>query len=100
MVGIPRSRSPSGCSRPAAGGTGLNDWHLIFYGSTTQLARVLPVVTVRLDPGVPERLRQIKIASGHFTELVVLRPGRWQVHVRTRFGPASVSFVVVTTVAP
>ena len=80
------------------GGTGLNEWHLIFYGSTAQLASVLPVVTVRLDHGVPERLRQFKVASGHFTELVVLRPGHWKFHVRTRFGTAKVSFVVAATV--
>ncbi len=80
------------------GGAGLNEWHLIFYGPAGDLASVQPVVTARLGNSAPVRLRQIRVASGHFTEVVVLAPGHWQFSVHSRFGPAQVSFVVATVV--
>jgi heavy metal translocating P-type ATPase len=98
IVSLPHGGSAETYFEP--GGTGLNQWHLIFYGSAAQLASVRPEVSVRFDDGAPEQLRQLKVARGHFTEIVVLRPGRWQFRVRTRFGPAEVTFKVATAVAP
>jgi heavy metal translocating P-type ATPase len=98
IVSLPHGGSAETYFEP--GGAGLNQWHLIFYGSAAQLASVEPAVTVRFNGGAPEGLRQLKVASGHFTEIVVLRPGRWQFRVHTRFGRADVNFVVATSVAP
>jgi heavy metal translocating P-type ATPase len=80
------------------GGVGVNQFHLIFEGTNDQLATTAPLVTASVN-GVPATVvRQLKVSTGHFSEIVVLSPGRWQFHVRTRFGSGPVSFTVTRTV--
>jgi soluble P-type ATPase len=80
------------------GGAGLNQWHLIFYGSQAELASTQPVVEARLDGGAAEVLRQARLGPGHFTEFVDLTPGRWQFRVETFFGTRSIDLTVEKSV--
>jgi hypothetical protein len=80
------------------GGTGVNQFHLIFSGTPHQIATVDPVVTATTGGGAPQPLRQIKVSAGHFSEIVVLSSGTWHFHVTTHFGDTSVHFTVETSV--
>jgi heavy metal translocating P-type ATPase len=80
------------------GGTGVNQFHLIFSGTPTQLASVRPDVTASLDGGPPQVLRQLRVGAGHFSEIVVLTPGHWGFHTVARFGDTPVSFTVTRTI--
>ena len=80
------------------GSAGVNQLHLIFAGSPSQLATVLPRVTGSVDGGTPEALRQLRVSTGHFSDIVDLTPGRWRFDVSTGFGDRTVSFDYQRTV--
>ena len=73
---------------------GVNQFHLIFSGSPSELATVHPVVTAAPEGGTPRTLRQLTVSPGHFSEVVVLTPGRWRFAVTTPFGRRTISFTV------
>jgi hypothetical protein len=74
------------------GGTGVNQFHLIFTGPRSVMSTIEPVVTATLNGGSPQVLRQLPVGPGHFTDFVVLTPGRWRFDVVTPYGGRSVSF--------
>jgi len=74
------------------GRPGVNQFHLIFSGTPADLATVDPVVTAAPAGGSPRALRQLTVAPGHYSEVVVLTPGSWRFAVTTRFGTRTVSF--------
>jgi hypothetical protein len=80
------------------GGVGVNQFHLIFEGTNSQLATVAPLVTASLNGDPATVLRQFKVSTGHYSDIVVLSPGRWRFAVRTNFGSGRVSFNVARTV--
>ncbi len=80
------------------GGVGVNQWHLIFSGTPAQLGSTDPRVTAGPVGEPLQTLRQLKVASGHFTDFVVLTPGHWRFHVTTPWGPRTVSLTLRTTV--
>jgi heavy metal translocating P-type ATPase len=80
------------------GGVGVNQFHLIFEGTNTQLATTAPLVTASVNGSPATVVRQLKVSTGHFSDIVVLSPGRWKFDVRTRFGSGPVSFTVTRTV--
>ena len=80
------------------GGVGVDQLHLIFNGSEQDLATVKPLVVARVDNGSPQVLRQFRVAAGHYSDIVLLTPGRTTFLVRTRFGGAPVSFEYSRTV--
>ena len=75
------------------GGIGVNRLHLIFSGSPADLAAVKPRVTASVDGGPPQFLRQLQVSTGHFTDFLVLTPGRWVFHVTGRFGGSPIRSV-------
>jgi heavy metal translocating P-type ATPase len=74
------------------GRPGVNQFHLIFSGTPTDLATVDPVVTAAPSGGSPQALRQLTVGPDHYSEVVVLTPGSWRFDVATRYGPRRVSF--------
>jgi hypothetical protein len=76
------------------GAVGINQFHIIFSGPTADLATVKPSVTVRVAGGPVQNLRQLRVAAGHYTEFVLLQPGRSTFHVAATFGstPVSIEF--------
>ena len=74
------------------GTTGVNQFHIIFSGSEPDLAAVRPLVTARVAGGSPQTLRQLRVAVGHYTDFVLLQPGRSTFHVVATFGGTPVSF--------
>jgi heavy metal translocating P-type ATPase len=80
------------------GRPGVNQFHLIFSGSPSDLATVHPVVTAAPDGGTPTTLRQITVSAGHFSEVVVLTPGPWRFAVTTPYGTRTLSFTVPISV--
>ena len=80
------------------GGVGVNQLHLIFSGTPRQLASVDPVVSARVDGGPAQRLRQLRVSAGHFSEIVVLTPGTWHFSVTTPFGATPVAFTIEQSV--
>jgi cation-transporting ATPase V len=91
-VGLPHGGAVESYLEP--GGIGVNRLHLIFSGTPTQLARVDPLVTASVNRGPAGVLRQLVVSPGHFTDFVVLTPGRWTFHVVARFGGSPVTFSV------
>ncbi|MGD0882580.1 MAG: cation-translocating P-type ATPase [Acidimicrobiales bacterium] len=80
------------------GSAGVNQWHLIFSGTPSQIASTHPHV-VAGPVGTPvEPLRQLTVGPGHFTEIVVLTPGKWRFLVTSRFGTKTVSLTLHDTV--
>ena len=77
-------------SRP--GTVGINQFHLIFSGSEADLATVKPLVVASVAGGAPQNLRQLRVAAGHYTDFVLLQPGRSTFHVMATFGGTPVSF--------
>jgi copper-transporting P-type ATPase V len=77
------------------GGVGVNQLHLIFSGTPRQVASVQPVVTASLDGGPAQRLRQLRVSVGHFSEIVVLTGGNWRFQVTSPFGARTVAFTVL-----
>ena len=51
-----------------------------------------PLVVARVAGGAPQNLRQLRVAAGHYTDFVLLRPGRSTFHVVATFGGTPVSF--------
>ncbi len=74
------------------GAVGVNQFHLIFSGSQADLGTVKPLVVASLAGGPPQNLRQLRLAAGHYTDFVLLPPGRSIFHVVARFGGTPVSF--------
>jgi heavy metal translocating P-type ATPase len=74
------------------GATGVNQFHIIFSGSDAQLARVKPLVVASVAGGAPQTLRQLRVSAGHYTDFVLLQPGRSTFRVTARFGGTPVSF--------
>ena len=70
--------------------------------SSTSSSAALPPILATVDPRVtggisgtpPALLRQFKVAAGHYSDIVVIRPGRWLFHVSAVFGRAHVAFVI------
>lgn len=81
------------------GRVGVNQFHLIFSGSPSELATVHPVVTAAAAGGTPHLLRQLTVGPAHFSEVVVLTPGTWRFTVTTPFGAHTVSFTASVTIA-
>ncbi len=82
------------------GRVGVNQFHVIFSGSPSELATVDPVVTAAPLGGLPHLLRQLTVSAGHFSDVVVLTPGTWRFTVSTPFGAHAVSFTASTTISP
>jgi len=80
------------------GGVGVNEFHLIFSGSASNLAAAGPRVTARQNGGTPQVLRQLRVSTGHYIDFVVLDQGTWTFHVATRFGGSPASFDFTRTV--
>jgi hypothetical protein len=95
-VNLPHSASVETYFDP--GGVGVNQFHLIFEGTTSQLATVAPLVTASVNGGPATVLRQLKVSAGHYSDIVVLSPGRWRFDVRADLGGGPVSFTVARTV--
>ncbi len=76
----------------------MNQLHLIFSGTPRQVASVDPVVSASVDGGPAQRLRQLRVGAGHFSEIVVLTPGTWHFSVTTPFGAAPVAFTIEQSV--
>jgi hypothetical protein len=74
------------------GATGINQFHIIFSGPEADLATVKPLVVARVAGGAPQNLRQLRVAAGHYTDFVLLQPGRSTFHVVAAFGGTPVSF--------
>ncbi len=74
------------------GTTGINQFHIIFSGSEADLTAVKPLVVARVVGGAPQNLRQLRVSAGHYTDFVLLRPGRSTFHVVATFGGTPVSF--------
>ena len=94
---LPRGGSVESYLLP--GRVGVNQFHLIFSGNPSDLATVDPVVTAAPTGGAPHLLRQLTVAPGHFSEVVVLAPGTWRFTVTTPFGAHDVSFTTSVTIA-
>ena len=80
------------------GAVGVNEFHLIFSGSASNLAAAGPRVTARQNGGTPQVLRQLRVSTGHYIDFVVLDQGTWTFHVATRFGGSPASFDFTRTV--
>ncbi|MGO8823781.1 MAG: heavy metal translocating P-type ATPase [Acidimicrobiales bacterium] len=76
------------------GATGINQFHIIFSGSEADVATVKPLVVASVAGGAPQNLRQLRVAAGHYTDFVLLQPGRSTLHVAATFGgtPVSIDF--------
>jgi heavy metal translocating P-type ATPase len=74
------------------GAVGINQFHIIFSGSAADLATVKPLVTASVAGGATQNLRQLRVSAGHYTEFVLLQPGRSTFHVVATFGSTPVSF--------
>lgn len=74
------------------GTTGVNQFHIIFSGPEADLETVKPLVVASVAGGAPQNLRQLRVATGHYTDFVLLQPGRSTFHVVTTFGGTPVSF--------
>lgn len=81
------------------GTVGVNQFHLIFDGTPNQLSRVRPQVTAEVNGHPAPIVRQIKVATGHYSEIVVLTPGRWAFHTTSQFGDSRVTFTVSHTIS-
>ncbi len=84
-ISLPRGASVETYFEP--GGVGVNQLHLIFSGTPSQVASTHPLVTAAPMGGSPEPLRQLTVGPGHFTEILVLTPGTWHFRVVTPLGP-------------
>jgi heavy metal translocating P-type ATPase len=80
------------------GGPGLNQWHVIFYGSKAERTSTDPVVQASVDGSAPSVLRQVRLGSGHFTEFVDLTPGRWEFVLSSPFGTRVIHVTVFKNV--
>jgi P-type Cu+ transporter len=80
------------------GTTGVNQFHIIFTGPEADLETVEPLVVASVAGGAPQNLRQLRVATGHYTEFVLLQSGRSTFHVVATFGGTPVSFDFSRTV--
>ncbi len=96
-TGVPGGGSVESYLDP--GGVGVNQFHVIFSGSASERASVLPHVTASLDGATAQVLRQLKVSPGHYTDFVVTSRGRWRFHVTGTFGGRPFSFTVSRSVS-
>ncbi len=73
------------------GTVGINQFHIIFSGTGEDLATVKPLVVASVAGGALQNLRQLRISPGHYTDFVLLQPGRTIFHVVAKFGGTPVS---------
>ena len=88
-VALPRGGSVEMYLDP--GTVGINQFHIIFSGSQEDLATVKPLVTASVGGGALQNLRQLRVSAGHYTDFVLLQPGRATFHVVAKFGGTPVS---------
>jgi hypothetical protein len=81
------------------GSVGVNQFHVIFTGPAGAIAAITPEVTATPDGGTSTVLRQLRVSSGHFSEIVVLNSGTWRFHVTGRSGRVPISFTVSRTIS-
>jgi heavy metal translocating P-type ATPase len=74
-VGLPHGGSAEMYLDP--GDVGVNQFHVILTGPGTDAVAARPTVTAGRERTAPRQLRQLQVAPGHFTDFVVLTPGRW-----------------------
>ena len=79
------------------GTTGVDQFHIIFSGPEGDLETVKPLVVASVAGGAPQNLRQLRVATGHYTDFVLLQPGRSTFHVVATFGGTPVSFAFSRT---
>jgi hypothetical protein len=91
-IALPRGGSVETYFSP--GGAGVNQLHLIFSGSSAEVASTHPLVTAGPVGRPAQILRQLTVSTGHFTEIVVLTAGSWHFRVTTPFGRAPVTFTL------
>jgi hypothetical protein len=94
-VALPRGGSAEMYLDP--GRPGANQFHVIITGPASDVATVFPTVTAGPASSVPRVLPQLRLAPGHFSEIVYLTPGTWTFHVRTAYGHGPVSFTFTRT---
>ncbi|MGB7052898.1 MAG: HAD-IC family P-type ATPase, partial [Acidimicrobiales bacterium] len=76
------------------GTPGVNQFHIIFSGPAGAVASTHPQVTASQNGGPGLFLRQLRVSTGHFSDIVVLAPGRWAFEVTSPFGHRTVSFTI------
>jgi heavy metal translocating P-type ATPase len=76
------------------GTPGVNQFHLIFSGPVGAVGSTHPEVTASQNGGPGLFLRQLRVSTGHFSDIVVLAPGRWAFNVTSPFGRRTVSFTI------
>ena len=80
------------------GGTGPQQWHIVFYGSHAELDSVQPTVLANRNGSAPHRLARARFGPGHYTAFVTLTPGTWQFQVTSPFGSRLASFTITKRV--
>ncbi len=76
------------------GTPGVNQFHIIFSGPVGAVASTHPHVTASEDGGPGLYLRQLRVSTGHFSDIVVLSPGHWVFDVTSPFGHRTLSFAI------
>jgi hypothetical protein len=76
------------------GRVGQNEFHVIFTLPGNPDRPLTVRVTAALGAGAPQVLRQLRYATGHYIDYVVLTPGDWTFHVAARSGGRAWSFAV------
>ena len=74
------------------GAVGINQFHIIFSGSDGGSGHREASGDASVAGGPPQNLRQLRLSPGHYTEFVLLQPGRSTFHVVATFGSTPVSF--------
>ncbi len=80
-VGLPHGGSAELYLDP--GNVGVNQFHVILSGPGTGARSAMPLVTAGPEGATPRVLRQLRVSPGHYTDFVVLTPGRWTFEVHT-----------------
>jgi heavy metal translocating P-type ATPase len=79
------------------GSLGANQFHVIITGPAADVATVHPTVTAGPARSAPRRLPQLRVSTGHFSEVVYLTPGKWNFYVRTLYGRNDISLMFTRT---
>jgi hypothetical protein len=81
------------------GRVGVNQFHVIFSGPGADASSAVPIVTAGTTTAPSQRLRQLKVGPGHYTDFVVLQPGHWDFRITARLDGRTVH-VPFTRVLP